>query len=148
MNDRPNGCRNQSGSTLIEVLVSVLVLSLGMLGAAALQATALRNNQSNYEHAQMTVLTQSMLDSMRANIAGVTAGDYEMATYTCIAPTGAGLAKTDIAQWINSVQAQLNPGACARITCTARDCTVGIRWDDARATGGSSAQVFELRSQL
>lgn len=140
--------KKQRGGTLIEVLVSVLVLSLGMLGAAALQATALRNNQGSYEHAQMTVLTQGMLDSMRSNIAGVTAGEYEMASWTCTAPTGAGLADTDIAQWINSAQAQVNPGACARITCATRDCTVGIRWDDARATGGSSAQVFEVRSQL
>ncbi len=138
----------QRGGTLIEVLVSVLVLSIGLLGAAALQMGALRNNQSNYEHAQMTMLTQGMLDSMRGNLAGVTAGQYEMAAYTCVAPAGATLAATDIAQWIGGLQTQINPGACGRITCVARNCTVGIRWDDSRATGGSNAQVFETRSRL
>ena len=39
----------QRGVSLIEVLVSVLVVSLGRLGAGALQATALRNNQGSYE---------------------------------------------------------------------------------------------------
>lgn len=138
----------QRGGTLIEVLVSVLVLSLGLLGAAALQISALRNNQSSYEHAQMTVLTQGMLDSMRSNLPGVAAGQYELAAWTCAAPAGATLAAADLAQWIGGVQTQINPGACGRITCAGRTCTVGIRWDDSRATGGNSAQVFEIRSLL
>ena len=102
--------RAPRGGTLIEVLVSVLVLAIGLLGAAALHTSALRNNQSNYEHAQMTLLTQGMFDAM--------------------------------------LQAQINPGACGRITCTARDCTVGIQWDDARATGGASAHSIEVRGRL
>jgi type IV pilus assembly protein PilV len=144
-----HSCRRQSaGGSLIEVLVSVLVLSIGLLGASALQVTGLRNNQSNYEHAQMTVLTQSMLDAMRNNLAGVAGGEYEIAAWTCAAPAGATLAAEDMAQWIDSVQAQIHPGACGRITCAARDCTVGIRWDDSRATGGSDTQAFEIRSRL
>ena len=86
-----HSCRRQSaGGSLIEVLVSVLVLSIGLLGASALQ----------------------------------------------------------VAQWIDSVQAQIHPGACGRITCAGRDCSVGIRWDDSRATGGSDTQAFEIRSRL
>jgi len=136
------------GGTLIEVLVSVLVLAIGLLGAAALHTAALRNNQSNYEHAQMTLLTQGMFDAMRSNIAGVTGGAYEMANWTCTAPNGGTLAGDDIAAWIGDLQAQINPGACGRITCTARDCTVGIQWDDARATGGASAHSIEVRGRL
>lgn len=142
----------QAGTTLIEVLVSVLVLSIGLFGAAALQVSAMRNNQSSYEHAQMTVLTQAMLDSMRANLAGVANGQYEIADWTCTPPAAGTLAATDLSVWIGTVQAQIHPGACGRITCPdpapRRDCTVGIRWDDSRATGGSSAQVFEVRSRL
>jgi type IV pilus assembly protein PilV len=148
MANLPSCRRRSAGGSLIEVLVSVLVLSIGLLGASALQVTGLRNNQSNYEHAQMTVLTQSMLDAMRNNLAGVDGGDYENAAWTCAAPVGATLAAQDIAQWIDSVQAQIHPGACGRITCAGRDCTVGIRWDDSRATGGSDAQAVEIRSRL
>jgi len=144
-----HSCRRKAaGGSLIEVLVSVLVLSIGLLGASALQVTGLRNNQSNYEHAQMTVLTQSMLDAMRNNLAGVQGGEYEIAAWTCAAPAGGTLAAGDIAQWIDSVQAQIHPGACGSITCAGRDCTVGIRWDDSRATGGSDTQAFEIRSRL
>ena len=76
------------------------------------------------------------------------AGEYEIATWTCAAPAGATLAADDVAQWIDSVQAQIHPGACGRITCAGRDCSVGIRWDDSRATGGSDTQAFEIRSRL
>ena len=69
MNARAAPSRPQHGGTLIEILVAVLVLALGMLGAAALHAAALRNNQSNFEHAQMSVLGHSMLDAMRGNVA-------------------------------------------------------------------------------
>lgn len=140
--------RAPRGGTLIEVLVSVLVLAIGLLGAAALHTAALRNNQSNYEHAQMTLLTQGMFDAMRSNIVGVTGGAYEIASWTCSAPSGGTLAGDDIGAWIGALQAQINPGACGRITCTARDCTIGIRWDDARATGGDAAQTFEVRGRL
>jgi type IV pilus assembly protein PilV len=130
------------------VLVSVLVLSVGLLGAAALQLGAVRNNQSNYEQAQMTVLSQGMLDSMRSNLAGVTAGAYQTGGYTCTAPAGATLAATDLAQWLGGLQTQINPSACGSINCVGSDCTVGIRWNDSRATGGSAAQAFTLRSRL
>lgn len=148
MNARAAPSRPQHGGTLIEILVAVLVLALGMLGAAALHAAALRNNQSNFEHAQMSVLGHSMIDAMRGNVAAVASGAYEMSSWTCTAPNGSALAQSDIAAWINSLQAQINPSACGRITCTGRDCTIGIRWDDSRATGGSSTQAFELRGRL
>ena len=117
-----HSCRRQSaGGSLIEVLVSVLVLSIGLLGASALQVTGLRNNQSNYEHAQMTVLTQSMLDAMRNNLAGVEAGEYEIATWTCAAPAGATLAADDVLLAISNFSV---------------------------FTGGSDTQAFEIRSRL
>lgn len=140
--------RRLLGGSLIEVLVSVLVLTFGLMGAAALQVRALRNNQSSYEHAQMTVLVHSMFDAMRANITDVDAGGYEMPDWTCAVPGASSLAGRDRANWIANLQAQIQPGACGRISCTARECRVGIRWDDARATGGSATQTFELRGRL
>ena len=136
------------GATLVEVLVSIVGLSIGLLGAAALQSTALRQNQASYERSQLTVLGQAMLDAMRNNPAGVDSGQDALASWTCSAPAGGGLANADLGRWIGDLQAQINPSACGRIACQARVCTVGIRWDDSRVSGGSNAAVYEIESRL
>lgn len=140
--------RRQRGATLIEALVSVFIISIGLLGAAALQNSALRNNQSSYERTQTAILSQTILDAMRANPEGVTAGGYTLSSFTCTAPTGTTLAAADLGAWITRLQTQLNASACGRIACTNGTCTVDIRWDDSRSTGGSSAQTVSTRVQL
>ena len=138
----------QCGVSLIEVMVSLIIVSIGLLGAAALQATALRNNQGSYERTQTSILTQGIFDAMRANLAAVNANSYNTGGYVCSPPAAAGLAGSDIARWITTLQSQIHSGACGSINCAAGACTVGVRWDDSRATGGSSAQVISMRAQL
>jgi type IV pilus assembly protein PilV len=140
--------QRQRGVSLVEVMISVLIVSLGMLGAAALQATALRNNQGSYERTQTSILTQGIFDAMRANLVAVNANSYDTGGYICTAPATTSLAGTDIARWINTLQTQINTGACGSITCAAGACTVNVRWDDSRATGGAAAQVVSMRAQL
>ena len=139
---------SQRGVGLVEVLVSVLVVTLGLLGAAALQATALRNNQGSYERTQSSILTQGIFDAMRANLAGVNANNYNTGGWVCLAPAAANLASSDIARWVGNLQTQIHSGACGSINCAAGACTVGVRWDDARATGGAAAQEISMQAQL
>lgn len=56
-----------SGMTLVEVLVSLVVISVGLLGVAALQITSLRNSQGSYLRTQATALADDIIDRMRAN---------------------------------------------------------------------------------
>jgi type IV pilus assembly protein PilV len=143
--------RAQSGVSLIEVLISVLVVSIGLLGAAAMQATAVRNNQGSYERTQVTLLTQSIFDAMRGNNNGTAAanGDYNLASMTCTAPSGATLAASDLSNWISALKSQIGSTACGQVNCSAsRSCTVTIQWNDSRATGGSSAQTISITGTL
>jgi type IV pilus assembly protein PilV len=140
--------QRQRGVSLVEVMVSVLIVTLGLLGAAALQATALRNNQGSYERTQTSILTQGIFDAMRANLVAVNANSYNTGGYICSAPDPAGLAGSDIARWITTLQTQIHTGACGSISCAAGACTVGVRWDDSRATGGAGAQVVSMKAQL
>ena len=55
------------GFTLIEILVAVLVLALGLIGLAALQATGIKNVQTAYNRSQAVHLAQDMADRIRAN---------------------------------------------------------------------------------
>jgi type IV pilus assembly protein PilV len=59
--------RRQGGFTLIEVLVSTLVLTVGILGVAAMQMVSFQTNQGAYMRSQAVYLSQDILDRMRAN---------------------------------------------------------------------------------
>lgn len=69
----------QQGTTLIEALVAVVVLSIGLLGMAGLQANALKLNQTSMQRSQATILAYSILDQMRSDTAAAKAGDYDLA---------------------------------------------------------------------
>ena len=61
---------------MIEVLVAMLVFSVGLLGAAGLMVLAARSNQVAYLRTQVTFLAQNMAERMQANPIGVWNGEY------------------------------------------------------------------------
>ena len=142
---RGNGCerRAQQGVSLLEVMISVLILGVGMLGIATMQTTALRNSQSSFERSQATIHSYAIIDAMRANRMAALAGEYNL-TMTCNAPVSGGtLAETDLHEWIVSMKTAIGGSAvdtttCGSIACDAGNCTVIVRWDDSRATDGAA----------
>lgn len=137
------------GAGLIEVLIAVLVMAIGLLGIAAMQASALRNSQSALERSQAVVQTYAILDSMRANRPAALAGAYDIGM-TC-APPGAGtLVQGDLSHWIEALQDTLNPSACASIARNGEVFTVTVRWNDQRATGQATEDPISVvtRTQL
>lgn len=68
--------RRHAGLSLIEVMVAVLVLAIGLLGIAGLQAEALANNLASYHYSQALTLAQALIERMRANRQGVLEGHY------------------------------------------------------------------------
>lgn len=141
--------RHQAGATLIEVLVAVLILSIGLLGIAGLQARALQNNQSAFERSQAVMLSYFMLDAMRANADAARAGDYNLEK-TCETVGGGTLIANDQQAWIDALKQNMGDRdtTCGEIQCDADACTVKIYWDDTRAISGSEEQVIETTSQL
>lgn len=110
--------RTQGGFTMIEVLVSALILSVGLVGVAGLQALSLRNNQSAYMRSQASALAYDLADRMRTNVAGANAGFYapaQAASHTsCSTPTGCTpqqSAENDLAEWNESLAANLPMGS-------------------------------------
>ena len=98
--------KQQTGFSLIEVLVSALILSIGLVGVAGLQAVSLKNNQSAFMRSQATALAYDLADRMRTNVAGANAGFYAPASATlnaaCLATTGCTsqqLARNDLSEW-------------------------------------------------
>lgn len=129
-----------AGFSLVEVLVAVLVMALGMLGIAAMQATALRNSQSSFERTQGVVETYSIVDAMRANRPEALIGRYDLIDWTCTAPDAINMATADLNAWITSMKRpdSLGPTACGKIACSGTACLVEVRWSDARGSGDSA----------
>lgn len=145
----------QQGTSLVEVMVSLLVLGAGILGVAGSQATALRNSQSSFARNHAAILTQSMFDAMRANAAVARAGGYDFnSTLTaCAVPAaGATLADADRRTWVTNLRAALGDAntTCGRVACVAATstCTVTVRWDDSRGSGGSRTQQLVTVARL
>jgi len=108
---------SQSGFTLIEVMVAMFVLSIGLLGLASLQVTALRNDQSAFMRSQATILAYDLADRMRANSAAVASGFYNpgnaAATADCTTTTGCTaleMAENDMQAWADEIDTYLPSG--------------------------------------
>ena len=70
--------KTQGGFTLIEILVSVLILLVGLLGVVGMQMLSLQANQGAYFRSQAVYIAGEILDAMRAN---PTAADQYLGTY-------------------------------------------------------------------
>lgn len=148
----PRSSRYQTGVSLLEILISVLIMGIGLLGIAAMQATALRNNQSSMERSQAVIQTYAMLDIMRANRDQAMIGAYNMANWTCSAPAADSRIGKELADWIGQLKVTMGESACGRIQCGALECRVSVQWDDSRGTGapedGAEAQDIITVSRL
>ena len=71
--------RSAGGMTLVEVLVTLVIISVGLLGLAALQLTSLKGNQEAYARSQASALAGFILDRMRANPNGFRDRGYSVA---------------------------------------------------------------------
>ena len=144
------------GFTLLEVLIALLIFSLGMLGLAGLMVVSVKTNNSAYLRTQASFLAQSMADRMRANTSQINAynGDYDSSTAGaagCTTCDPAGLVDRDRAVWSQQLIDSL-PNPRANINCTGTVipassgagtydglCEFTIRWAEATLDRSNSA---------
>jgi len=140
-NDPRGRTRLAFGFTLVEVLVSLIILSIGVLGVAKLTLTATRANDSAYIRTQATEFAYQILDQMRANRATALQGQYVVGFgpvppqppgCSAAACTGAELAALDIYNWKYLLS---NPLQADGSITTAQNgnevtATIVVRWND------------------
>lgn len=125
--------KNQ-GFSLLELLIALLVFSIGLLGLAGLLVVSVKTNQSAYLRSQASFLAQSMADRMRNNSMGTYANAYNGSVpggtnQTCPC-TPAQLAARDLFMWSQELASFL-PNATGTINC-ARSSAVVIPANDKR----------------
>ncbi len=98
-----------SGFTLIEIMVTLVIVSIGLLGVSKMQLTSLRYNQNAYQRSIATQLAYDLANRMRANATAVSLGAYNSptATQTAACLTTAGctptqLAAHDMYEWLSA----------------------------------------------
>ena len=152
--------RHQSGVSMIEALVALLVLALGIMGLAGIQTRTLVESRASNERAVAIRLAEDLNERMQLNSSVkfaspplnpnpyvVTWGAAATGT-DCLASacTGAQLASYDIQQWKNSL-AQLLPGGDARVFSSTTDINqfgVLIGWNEVQAKNQESASSTDL----
>lgn len=125
----------QHGVSLIEVLITLVVTAIGLLGFAALQTVAMKSNRTALYHSMATFYAYDILDCMRANSSSAT--DYANTT-----PTNA-IAADDKDLW-NSALSENLPSGTGLIAFNADgSVTVTIQWNE-----GSETKKFNTQSKL
>jgi type IV pilus assembly protein PilV len=165
-NTRRAGSIVQKGFTLLEVLIALLVLSIGLLGIGKLMMLSARANDSAYMRTQATALGYSILDAMRSNrqAALVQAYDTGMGAFpgaaagcgTVAAPCNPGQqAQNDLNLWGTRLAGALPAGQGSIATVTAQDtqtgannltATVTVQWSDKVAEQSFGAPAGNLMS--
>lgn len=130
------------GASLIEVLVTMVILSIGLLGLAGLQLTNVKNAQNAYYRSQATFLAYDILDRMRAN--RVVAADYVVAVGSSTASGANLVAVADVAAWKTALSNDLPDGE-GSLAVAGNLVTVRVEWDDRRASAGDPCYVSGTR---
>lgn len=156
--------RREAGATLIEILVAMLILSLGVLGMGALQTRAIKGNNSSVQRSQAVMLTYAMMDAMRLDKAVASAQQYDTGTFDagtgkidnkiCAVAdiTGTALKDNNRRAWLTALKKNMgtptDTTSCGAIDCdTDGNCRVQVFWDD-ELSGGLGEQMIETVSRL
>ena len=132
-------CKRQTGVTMIEVLITILILAIGLTGVMSMEAIAIKTNHQAYLRTQAILQVQAMADRMHANLKGVDDGNYVMGTtpttptQNCLTGgcTPAQMAIFDKWEWDQDNKALL-PDSTATITydSVAETHTITVNWKE------------------
>lgn len=150
--DRRSPLRRQHGFSLVEVLVAIVVFSMGVLGLMKLQATAVRMATDARQRAEATFLADQLLARMLISDPSTAASFAHKpdGTVSC-APTGAASTNAVVTEWLTQVTATLPRAAAAEqqvIVSTggaATDVTVRLCWKNAET---DTPHMFEITNRV
>lgn len=137
------GKRQQQGFSMMEVLVTVVIVAFGLLGFAGLLTKSIQDNRMAYMRSQATVLAYSVIECMRANRAAAVNGSYTIAIGSSAA--GTSLAALDVQAWKTDMSLFLPEGDGSISVDGDGHATVIIQWDD---DGDDVATVFTTQTAI
>ncbi|MEW5248928.1 type IV pilus modification protein PilV [Microbulbifer discodermiae] len=156
--------KRQTGATMIEILITILVLAIGLLGLSATQVMSLKNGNNAHHRYLAALAAQEMAERMRANPDGLELGSYDGQTVdgsetgsNCsetLSCSAANLATLDLYDWGQVISDNL-PGGQGTIARAGRRVTLTVTWNEQHtganrgtAAGGTENSTFQMVVQL
>jgi type IV pilus assembly protein PilV len=158
----------QAGFTLLEVMIALVIFSIGLLGLGALQAVGVQENLSAYNRTLAMQQAADMGERIRANYTAANGGSYDSISTTltsvpsaCIGSsatncTDTQMAANDIYAWNKKTQ-ELLPSGRGKVSRSGDLFVITVMWDEDRtgATGencsgnpANDLKCYTLRFQL
>jgi type IV pilus assembly protein PilV len=150
----------QTGFTLVETLVALVVLSIGLLGVAGLQLLGLRGNMSAAARTQATYFADDIIDRMRANYVVARGPDaahlqYQVVMGATSSAAADPIALADVTAWLAELQALPSGQGSISVDPVTSIATVTIQWVDTRGgdtslcnAGNCVPLTFQTQTQL
>lgn len=119
--------KQHAGATLIEIIITVLLLSTCLLSMGIMQKRSLQFNQSAFMRSQANIYVYDILDRIRLNKKDI--ASYNVAYGGSV--TGTTVAATDMIAWRDNIKRYLPDGDGA-IVCnsTTNSCQISVRWSE------------------
>ena len=155
--DTPN---QSNGFTLIEILVALLIISIGLLGLARLQIVGIKNTQSGHLRSQVSFLGNDIMERIQQNAETAIGGAYDIALKTtpadpgCIGAgtncTAAAMANFDLFIWKRYLTTLLPPDGDGSIASVQSGddqiFTITIQWfDEYQSEASTQTATFVMR---
>lgn len=150
--NEPADMKPEKGFSMIEVLVTIVIVSLGLLGIAGIIVNGIKSNQSSYARTQASVLANDIIDRMRANRTTSESPEtpYNL-TLAAATPdaSSSNVAQNDLNQWRTALANTLPSGTgSVNLNAATRHVTVVVQWDNSRVTGGRSDEQISIETRL
>lgn len=126
--------KHQRGVGLIEVLITVLVLAVGLLGISALQLTSLKNNQSAMQRSLAVVHSYTIVEAIRAE----PEENFNISIGT--SPSAGSFPGAVHKLWREQLITSLGDSATGSVQCADKHCTIIVQWDNSRDDQGSDTE--------
>ncbi len=176
MNSRQNKLSTHKGFTLLEVMIAMVIFSIGLLGLASLQAISMQNEHASYSRSQAILLAYEMADRITATPSGsvsyviaantTTVAGYSTDMCTAVIPPGNNCTTTnivtyDLGLWKAALPVLLpsGKGSITRVVDVTGFIThtITVHWDEDRTgaiglncpvTGAGDLRCFQLVVRL
>lgn len=132
----------QFGISLIEILVSIVIVCFGLLGVAGLLTTGIKSTQGSQFRTQASFMAYDMAERMRVNRQIALNGDYSTAV-----TASNTIATNDKTDWLAAV-GTLPSGVGTVAMTNTNFFTITVQWDDSKVAGGGTTQQFVFKGEL